>query len=319
MKRTLLTLACSTLFVGAAHADYSIYGLLDGSIGKSIPDAQVKERVGFHSGGDSSSGQGNSTSRVGLKGSTDVGSGYKANFRLETGGIGSDGKVNNDGTFFNRQAWFGFSGSFGELRFGRQDSVPFQTYIDYDLNGASNGVSAWGYSGVATSHFGRQSSSLQYLSPNFGGVKVQAGLQLKNKAAKAAGGKDVVSGAVTYATGGLSLTGNFQSKESAGGDDYFGVSGSYGFGAVKLSLGYQDAKTTKGMFAGAQVTFAGVNLGAIYAAQTKNAAGKGSVVELFVNKEILKGTYAYAEAGIADKKVAGGKGTGYAVGVIYTF
>lgn len=329
MKRTLLALACSTLFVGAAHAEYSIYGLLDGSIGKSIPDAQAKERVGFHSGGDSDSGQGNSTTRIGVKGSTDVGSGIKANFKFETGGITSGGDVKLEGRdvngnpvrgpFFNRQAWFGVSGSMGEVRLGRQDSVPFQTFIGYDLNGASNGVSAWGYSGVATSHFARQSASLQYLSPSFGGVTAQAGLQLKNKADKAAGGKDVVSGAVTYATGGLSLTGTFQSKEGTGGDDFFGVFGSYGFGIVKLSLGYQDAKTTKGMFAGAQVTVADINIGAIYAAQTKNAAGKGSVIELFVNKEILKGTYAYAEAGIADKKVSGGKGTGYAVGVIYTF
>ena len=30
--------------------------------------------------------------------------------------------------------------SFGEVRVGRQDSVPFQTMIGYDFNGADNGM-----------------------------------------------------------------------------------------------------------------------------------------------------------------------------------
>ena len=68
-----------------------------------------------------------STSRIGLKGSMDVGGGTKINFRLETSGIESDGTVGDYGSFFGRQMWAGFSGSWGEVRLGRQDSVPFQT------------------------------------------------------------------------------------------------------------------------------------------------------------------------------------------------
>lgn len=340
MKRTLLALACSTLFVGAAHAEYSIYGLLDGSFGKSIFDDQKFEfdsigmkvakkaaDAGFHSGGDGGSGEGNSTTRVGIKGSTDVGSGIKANFKFETGGIGSDGKVNGDGTFFNRQAWFGFSGGFGEVRLGRQDSIPFQTFIDYDYNGASNGISSAAYSGAGLwALLPRQSGSLQYISPAVGGVKVQLGVQLKPSVKSDWGltaadkEKDVISGGVTYAAGPLSLSVGFQTKASKDYNDYFGLAGGYDFGVAKVTVGYHDAKDVKGINVGGQVTVAGVNFGAIYNAQTKNNGGdKGSAFELFVNKEVLKGTYAYAEVGVADKKTALGKGTGFAVGMIYTF
>jgi hypothetical protein len=177
MKRSLIVAAISTLFLGAAQAEYTIYGLLDGSVGKNIADAQADVAINLHSGGDSGSGQGNSTTRIGLKGSNDIGSGVKANFKLETGGISSDGKVNNDGTFFNRQAWGSLSGSMGEIRFGRQDSVPFQAFIDYDYNGASNGVSAAGYSGAGIwALLPPPERSLQYISaPPWAAVKVQLG------------------------------------------------------------------------------------------------------------------------------------------------
>ncbi|CAD5374579.1 Outer membrane protein (Porin) [Rubrivivax sp. A210] len=320
MKRTLIAAALSTLFVGAVHAEYSIYGLLDASIGKSIPDDMTDKRVNFHSGGDSDSGQGNSTTRIGVKGSTDVGSGIKMNFKLETGGIGADGAITS-AVLFNRQAWLGASGSFGEVRFGRQDSVPFQALIDYDYNGFSNGVTAIGYAGVPWAA-GRQSRSLQYISPTVGGLKGQLGLQLKDSDRTVTNSKDVVSGALTYTAGGLSGSVAFQSKDVSGGNNYFGAAVGYDFGMAKVSVGYHDVKDVKGISLAAQTTVAGFNLGAIYATQTtdKTDDAKGQAIELYVNKEVLKNTYAYFELGNADTKVAGAKkGTGYALGVIYVF
>jgi hypothetical protein len=42
--------------------------------------------------------------------------------------------------------------------------------------------------------------------------------------------------------------------------------------------------------------------------------------ELFVNKEVLKNTYLYAEYGNSDKTTATSiKGEGFAVGMIFTF
>lgn len=161
MKKTVISAAILMASAGAAQAQLSLYGLIDASYGKSLYSDIMGLKADFHSGGDNGSSEGNSTTRVGIKGAVDVGSGVKANFRFETGGITSDGEVNPGGAFFNRQAWFGFSGSFGEVRLGRQDSVSFQTMIDYDFNGASNGVSALGYTAVGPWLPGRQSRSLQ--------------------------------------------------------------------------------------------------------------------------------------------------------------
>ena len=129
--------------LGAAHAQVAapaatVYGVIDMSYGKTISQDAAGKKADFHSGGDEGGGSyGNSTTRIGVKGSADLGSGIKGNFKFETGGIGTDGSVSSGGTFFSRAAWVGFSGSFGEVRLGRQDSVPFQSSIDLDLNGAS--------------------------------------------------------------------------------------------------------------------------------------------------------------------------------------
>ena len=203
MKKTLIAAAALTLAAGAAQAQMTIYGLIDLSYGQSIYSDYLGEDPDFHSGGDNGSSEGNSTTRIGLKGSMEVASGIKANFNLETGGIDSDGGVNNGGDFFNRQMWAGLSGGWGEVRLGKQDSVVYQTMSGYDFNGASNGISSGGYTSSAVWLPGRQSRLLNYISPNMGGFKVQAGFVPKGNEV---GAEDTFAGAVTYAAGGLSMS-----------------------------------------------------------------------------------------------------------------
>ena len=313
MKKTAITAAILLASAGAAQAQLSLYGLIDMSYGMSIADDAAKLKADFHSGGDSGGGQGNSVSRFGLKGSTDVGSGIKANFRLESNGIDSDGGI--AAPFFQRQAWLGFSGGFGEVRLGRQDSVPFQTMIGYDFNGASNGVSALGYAAAAVWGLdGRQSRSLQYISPKFGdSLTLQLGLVPKGNVANA---KDVLSAGATYAVGALSVSAAYEGKRVVGDDTFMSVAGSYDFKVVKLMLGYSDGGNNKtGINVGFTAPIGSVNVGALAAV---NSDTKGQAFELFVNSEVLKNTYAYFEVGSANAKT-GTKGTGYAVGVIYTF
>lgn len=331
-------------FVGAANAQLSLYGLLDGSVGKSIADDAADQRVTFHSGGDSDSGQGNSTSRFGLKGSTDVGSGIKANFKLESAGIRSDGRVgepsgfsggfsaNNysSGTpFFNRQAWFGFSGGFGEFRFGRQDSVPFQTFIDFDFNGASNGVTAFGYVNAAVWNRGRESRSLQYISPVVAGVKVQLSV-VPDDSDPSTNRKGHGAVGVTYTLDKLAVAGSYESARTDTTERFFSIGASYDFGVAKVMAGYADggvADTTapvtsttdqsRGFNVGVSAPVFGGTVGVLAA---RNRDTKGNAVEVFANKEVLKNTIAYVEAGTVNSKaVTGKKATGFAVGVIYIF
>ena len=313
MKKSLLAAALLAAFAGAASAQVSLYGLLDVSFGKSNADDAARRSSDLHFGGDGGSAQGNSTSRVGIKGSTDVGSGVKANFKFETNGITSDGDIPTP--FFARQAWVGFSGSLGELRVGRQDSVPFQTMIGYDFNGASNGVSALGYAGVGPwgPTLPRQSRSIQYISPAMGGITFQAGLVPKGTVA---GAKSTASGGVTYAQGAFSVSAAIETKRTTGGSDFKSVAASYDFGVVKLMAATANGgATAKGQSFGAVAPIAGVSVGVLYG---KNSGNKGSAWEVFANKEVFKNTYVYAEAGKSDAKT-GTDGQGMAIGVIYTF
>lgn len=315
MKQTLIAAAVLTLAAGAAQAQMNIYGLIDLSYGKSIASDAAGDKADFHSGGDNGSGEGNSTTRIGLKGGTDVGSGLKANFQLETGGITSDGEVNPGGAFFSRQAWAGLSGQFGEVRLGRQDSVAFQTMSGYDFNGASNGLASGGYAAVATWLPGRQSRSLQYITPAMGGFKAQFGFVPEGNVA---GDRNTFSIGVTYATGPLSVSATAEGKRTDGGSNFGSVAGSYDFGVAKVMAGYADGGTNvKGISLGVVAPVAGFNIGALYG---KNSDTKTAAYEVFVNKEVLKNTYAYAEFGRSDKNSATSvKGSGFAVGVIYTF
>lgn len=79
------------------------------------------------------------SSRLGFKGSEDMGGGLKANFKLENGFNADTGDLADSSRFFNREAWVGLSGSYGEVRLGRQYTVMFEHYNDYDpMYGISN-------------------------------------------------------------------------------------------------------------------------------------------------------------------------------------
>lgn len=327
MMKKLIPAAVLMTLVGAAQAQVTLYGLIDMSYGKneiSFPG----QKEDFFSGGDNGGAggnQGNSTSKIGFKGSTDVGSGIKANFQLETSGIRSDGGIGSkDGStpFFGRAAWAGFSGSFGEVRLGRQDDVIFQTVIGYDANGAANAASAWGNAGTGILGVGRQERSLQYISPVMSGFKLHASLQPAGNGG--AGAKDTVGAALTYAAGPLSVSVAGQSKTVEGGNDVSLIVGSYDLGVAKIALGYADAgKTNKGASFGVTVPVAGFNVGV--QVSKNDTSGGSTATEFFVNKEIFKGTYAYLDIGSADNLAKKSPATGsetrnaYAAGVIFTF
>ncbi len=320
MKKVLVVAALLGL-AGAAQAEVTIYGLIDMSVGQN--EYLGEKSAQFHSGGDDYSSQGNSTTRIGFKGATTVANGVKAKFQLETAGINSEGAVGDSGVFkgptqpfFNRQAWAGLSGSFGEVRIGKQDSVAFQTMIAFDFNGAANAASAQGVSGAATFAPGRVARSLQYISNDLGGLKVQAGMQLKGDTPSAS---DSFALGVTYTAGPLAVAYTGETKRFDNGSQFNSVAGSYDLGVAKFMLGYADGGTNaKGTTFGITAPLAGVNVGAMF---TKNNDTNRMASELFVNKEIFKGTYAYFDYGNADKfgPTASDSKNTYALGVIYTF
>ena len=316
---------------GLTQAQVTVYGLIDMSYGKNLADdaATPTRKADFHSGGDDGNSQGNSTTRFGLKGSTDVGSGVKGNFKLESNGITSGGAVNDP--FFGRQAWGGFSGNFGEVRLGRQESVPFQTMIDFDFNGAANMASALGNSLVAPwmAPRGRQDRSLQYIAPPIAGVKIHAGFQPEDKNNTTT--KANVAVGARYALGALDLGATFETKRADLGKDFMAIAASYDLKVVKLMASYADSGTVnntpgassgngKGIGLGVVAPVAGFNIGA-HIGKNTDSLNKITAIELFANRQILKNTYAYLDIAHAENKTPNPsiKADGFALGVIYTF
>jgi predicted porin len=300
-----------------------LYGLVDASYGKNEIGVSTETKATFHSGGDNGSSQGNSTTRIGLKGSTEVSKGIKANFKLESGGITSNGDVgtvsstNLNPAFFDRAAWAGLSGNFGEVRLGRQDNVPFQTMVDFDFNGAANAASAQ-MNSLATpwSLNGRQSRSLQYIAPAMSGLSIQAGFVPE---AEASDSKAVYSVGLKYTVGKLVVAAAGQTASTTTGSSFSSVAGSYDFGVAKVMASYADGgEGFKGTSVGIVAPVAGFNVGMTYAKNSDAVAA--AATEVFVNREVFKNTYAYFDYGNLDKANAiFAKGNAYAIGVIYAF
>lgn len=377
MKKALISAAAATALLGAAgvaQAQVTAYGLFDISAGKSVAGDALGNDVGLNSGGNGGASEGNSTTRFGLKGSSDVGSGIKANFNYQAG-IDGSGATNGGTTLFNRQAWAGLSGGFGEFRFGKQDSVPFQTFIGLDFNGASNGVSSafnTSYGSNSSGIWGsvisaRQSNSLQYMSPSLGGLTVQAGYVKAGSQDYVDGktfdaddatndeddkstwtgaddkdNKGVASLGLTYVVGPVTLAAAYQGSgvkdDNKGTDDfdetaaYAGFGAQYDFGAFKLKADYHKLDTINQVNFGAVTTVAGWSVGALYSINTDKSRTvvatkdvKTTGYEVFVNKEVLKNVYGYAEFGsaTADEGVLfeskEDSAAGFAVGMILVF
>ena len=114
MKKTLLALAAVAASSAAfAQSSVSLYGVVDASLESVKGDDTTVTRV---------SSDNLATSRLGFRGTEDLGGGLKANFVLETGLKSDTGVSGSNGRFFDRAAWAGLGGGFGELRLGRMDS-----------------------------------------------------------------------------------------------------------------------------------------------------------------------------------------------------
>jgi len=323
MIRKLIPAVAVLAAMGSAHADadLSFYGLGDLSYGKNelVSDKDARFHSGGDDGGNGGGSQGNSTTRIGLKGGMDIGNGLKANFALESAEIDHDLRMGrNSKALFNRQAWAGISGGFGEARFGRQDSVAFQTMVAYDFNGASNAATALGNATVAPWLRGRQTQSLQYISPTFGGgLKAQVGFAAKEDGVDDA--KSSTSAALTYTAGKFAATVTGETKREKAGfhdSDFGAVAGSYDFGVVKVMAGYADGGSDRrGTSLGIVAPVAGFNIGLMYG---KNSDTKDEATEFFINREIFKNTYAYLDYGYVNFNDSSDK-KAYALGVIYVF
>ena len=224
------------------------------------------------------------TSRFGVRGVEDLGSGLKAGFWLEAG-INADSGSSSDSTrFWNRRSTVSLIGNFGEVRLGRDFTPTYTGYTDYDPFG-DNGVAASSKFdsslGTARDTGTRADNQIMYLLPsNIGGVYGRAAVA----AGEGTAGKKYYGGRIGYAAGPVDVSVSYGQTTVAPllGEDKFKVAdigASYDLGVVKL-MGYY----TQNKFANQKLAqyslgvTAPIGLGIIKAAYTHaNASGTNAV------------------------------------------
>ena len=94
MKKSLLALSVAAAAMGAQAADVQVYGLIDTSLSFVSSDADIAghDRVNSFSMENAKE----FGSRFGLKGSEDLGNGYKVAFVLESGIKSDDGSLDQE-------------------------------------------------------------------------------------------------------------------------------------------------------------------------------------------------------------------------------
>ncbi|MCW5654411.1 porin [Hydrogenophaga sp.] len=322
MKKSITALAAMACLTGAgtawAQSNVTIYGRMDASAGADKVNGVSTTRL--YSGN-------LSTSRLGFRGTEDLGGGLKAIFTLE-GALGVD-----TGAFggFDRQSIVGLSGGFGTVKLGRHD-----TSFD-DIRDISVSSNLWdsefsptkiAYTAGVADYSSRASNQIRYESPSFGGFTVGVGYGLDEDATVKA---DVVSYNLRYRNGPLDVGIGFQDQKG-NNREYTAISGAYDFGVARVSAGYNRAEITNGAKAdgysiGVNVPMGNLDFSVGYAYSKAKAAGattaKGSALAAGVTYALSKRTRLYGA--LLDGNVENGAGVTttdrrlYSVGVRHDF
>lgn len=270
MQKKIIALAVAGLASTAAFAqtNVTIYGIADigyqyasGSEAKN-PAAKLKARTGLDSGQQSGS-------RIGFRGTEDLGNGLKAVFVLENGFNLDQGTLGQGGRIFGRQAFAALAGNFGTAAFGRQYTPQFGlvTKVDPFGTGTSGDVSygrgiytmATGRlidTAVGTAGAIRLNNLAAYVSPTFGGFNVIAGYTidalgdevLTLKGAKSANTK-VWAINPNFAAGPVFVGLNYHKVKNEllnAESRVYDLGGTYDFGAAKLHALYGQTRDEVG-------------------------------------------------------------------------
>jgi predicted porin len=235
MKKSLLALAVLGAFAGVASAQSSVsmYGTIDLN-GKYVKNDGSGARYSL-------SQDGINSSQLGFKGTEDLGGGLKAGFDLIAGVSADTGQTSGDKSakFFNRRSVVKLSGSFGEVRLGRDYTPTFWNYTIFDAFG-TNGLGDSSHVLVSTQPtFVRADNAVQYFLPGgLGGIYGQA---------MVAAGEGVNTGKynglrIGFAAGPFDIAGAYAESNSTNKAKSANIGASYDLGFLKLMGYYAEVK-----------------------------------------------------------------------------
>ena len=187
MKQVLATSLLALAGPALAQSSVTIYGVVD-AFGQALDGAARQGRL--QSGGLSGS-------RLGFRGSEDLGGGLRAFFVLESALNLDDGSIGQGGTFYGRQALVGLTTPYGQVSLGRQYGSLYTATSDFSVfgnqpagpstaliggfgggyepvRGASNTATAPAAGATGNGGPARVNNSLRYESPTWRGFSASA-------------------------------------------------------------------------------------------------------------------------------------------------
>jgi predicted porin len=262
MKKTLIALAAVAATSAFAQSTVTMYGNVDIGFGSHKTSSRDGTAFTKSSGVMDGSWAG---SRLGFRGTEDLGGGLTASFTLEQGinptsnngfnqrvASGAHQLADATGTAFaatnNRQSFLGLAGGFGEVRIGYQytnsyDNVAFQGYSLSEFQGGN-------YQNQTHAN-GTRANSITYISPAMSGVT------LKAQFGQGAGRQTAESNAAGN-IGGAANTLTMNNNQ------YTSLLAVYAAGPLKVSADYSKADLDTSAAATAQTGPTAYNIGASY-------------------------------------------------------
>ncbi|WP_397534403.1 porin [Roseateles sp.] len=257
----------------------------------------------------------NNSSRIGFKGTEDIGGGLKASFVLEHGFNADNGTAS--GAFWGRESSVQLSGGFGAVRLGNWTPGSYFATADYiSMHNHDTGSSSDALYGGPF----RSANKIAYFTPTVGGFNAEIAVAAGEGAPGVKRGVDL---AANYVAGPVHLGAGY-SKE--GNNNQMAFRGLYEMGAVTLGAYFQRVDTNNvkrdiyrlaGMYAMGASEFH-VNYGA---ADKTSLQAKESQFTLGYNYNLSKRTKVYGYYTSVDAKLANKAGdfSSLAAGVRHNF
>ena len=317
MKKKLLTLAVAAalpLAAQAANAEVTIYGKAHISIDYVDYDAT-----------DSQWDVTSRASRIGFKGSEDLGDGLKMIWKMESQINMADG-----GTYLKgRNAYIGLAGGWGTFLYGRHDTpmkistgkldIFSDTIADYNLGGT-------GFVDI------RAADAIAYVSPSFSGLTLIGAIVPDGDYD---GDGDLAGGyslAALYSNGGLFLSGSYEDIDDLAGGaslSHWRIGAGFDMGAFHIGGVYADEDDFLG---GAVYTINGSYafgnnvLKAMWERAEDSIANGGDNVDAwaigldhnFSKRSKVYVIYADSDANLQDTN-NGGEQSGFSIGMVHKF
>lgn len=257
MKKQLLGLCMATAAMGASAQTAEVFGTVDAGVARLTGNGVSK--TGLSTGGAN-------ISRLGFRGTEDLGGGLKAGFWLEAGlDVDTGQGKTSGGLSFNRRATVSLLGGFGEVRLGRDDSATFLSTLIFDpfLTNGVGGTMAFAMQGIPGAPGGpiQYSNAISYFTPQIlGGFSAQLQYGFGETASNAAYSKAGNYAAVRagYRAGPLNLAlaaGKMNGATAAADNVLVNFGAWYDFGVVKPTFLYASEKVNSVKISATQIGF----------------------------------------------------------------